>query len=322
MENTTALLWRQEDTLAERHLLVVEADDESLRNLPHQRLFLHSDLTSVVAHQYGPWPEVPEGVDLLVVILPKSRERLELVLTALSNGITQPTELWLVGPTKGGIKGALKQMKTYVEAEEVAVVDTARRCRLYAGMLQPQQGHSLADFAHHWQAGEDAYVSYPGVFSHGRLDAGTALLLEHLPASLVGLQALDVGCGAGVISLALAQRGAQVTATDVSATAAAATRATLAANGVAATVAAGDLYGELTGPFDMIVTNPPFHEGIQRTTEVTERLIQQAPTYLTPEGELWLVANHGLPYEACLKAAFRSVQVVASNNRFNVWRAE
>ncbi len=41
-------------------------------------------------------------------------------------------------------------------------------------------------------------ISLPGVFSHGRLDRGSALLLEHLDKLPSG-HLLDFGCGAGVL---------------------------------------------------------------------------------------------------------------------------
>lgn len=321
MENTTAILWRQEDTLADRKIFVVEADDPSLVNLPNRALFLHSDFAFIPAEQRGPWPQVPATANLVVVILPKSRERLALVLTALSESISEATELWLVGPSKGGIKGALKQLKPFAQAGVVDLVDTARHCRIYVAMLEPRKEKDLEAFGQQWRHGENTYISYPGVFSHGRLDEGTALLLEQLPTDFRGKTALDMGCGSGVITLELAQRGAKVTASDVSATAVAATQATLALNQQEADVQVADLYGELSSEFDYIVTNPPFHEGIARTTAVTEALIHKAPSYLKAGGELWLVANHGLPYEPILRQSFNYLERVATNNRFVVWRA-
>lgn len=322
MENTTALLWRQEDALAERQVFVVEADDANLASLPHQSMYLHSDLATIEADQYGPWPQVPSMADLVVVILPKSRERLDLVLTALSQSIENPIELWLVGPSKGGIKGALKQLQNFADGGHVDLLDTARHCRVYTAMLAPQVGKNLQDFAQQWRIGDATYVSYPGVFSHGRMDEGTALLLEQLPQSFVGNTALDMGCGAGVIALELARRHAEVTASDVSATAAAATAATLAENQQEGLVRVADLYGDLAKRFNYIVTNPPFHDGITRTTAVTEALIKEAPKYLTENGELWLVANHGLAYEPLLQQVFRQVKVVATTSRFVVWQAQ
>lgn len=321
MENTTALLWRQEAVLAQRNVFVVEADDPALAALPAQQLVLHSDWATVPAQQYAAWPVVPAGTDLIVVVLPKARQRLDLLLCALAASIEQPTELWLVGPGKGGIKGALKQLKAHASDGEVQGLDNARHCRLYSIMLLPQAGGELSQFASHWQAGEHGYVSYPGVFSHGRLDDGTALLLSVLPTQLTGQSVLDMGCGAGALALPLALRGAQVLASDVSATAVAATQATFALHNLPVTVQDADLYGDLQQRFDMICTNPPFHEGIKRTTATTEQLILQAPHYLHDHGQLWLVANHGLPYEALLQQCFGQVESVAANNRFVVWRA-
>jgi 16S rRNA (guanine1207-N2)-methyltransferase len=55
-----------------------------------------------------------------------------------------------------------------------------------------------------------------GVFSHGHVDTGTALLLREAPMPPATGDLLDLGCGAGAITLALALRspGATVWAVD------------------------------------------------------------------------------------------------------------
>jgi 16S rRNA (guanine1207-N2)-methyltransferase len=56
-----------------------------------------------------------------------------------------------------------------------------------------------------------------GVFSHGRLDPGTEVLLRRGPPLPAAGDLLDLGCGAGPIAIALALRapGARVWAVDV-----------------------------------------------------------------------------------------------------------
>src|SRR5687767_13446666 len=56
-----------------------------------------------------------------------------------------------------------------------------------------------------------------GVFSHGRLDTGTDLLLREAPAPPASGVLLDLGCGAGAIALTLARRSpaSRVVAIDV-----------------------------------------------------------------------------------------------------------
>ena len=101
----------------------------------------------------------------------------------------------------------------------------------------------------------------------------------------------------------------------------AAARATLDRNQLQGKVVGGDLYGGVEGRYRTLVTNPPFHDGRDRTTSITRRLIEQAPGHLQEDGEFWMVANRELPYVQWLDAAFRHVQVVSETNRFRVYRA-
>jgi 16S rRNA (guanine1207-N2)-methyltransferase len=328
MENTTRLLQRHQTSLSSRHVLVVGADDLGLNELTTASLRLHSDDTSLLAGQAAMLPVIDKTTDLLVIILPKSREQLAFWLASLAGQISAPMELWLVGASSGGVRGGVTTLKTF--SNDVVQRDSARHCKLFVTQLQPADFSQNA-FEKTWRcdvfpagAGVTPFEvsSYPGVFSHGRADPGTDLLLQTLaPLSMRG-SALDVGCGAGVISVALAQKGCAVTAVDVSATAVFAATQTLEKNRQAASVFCSDVFNQVEGRFDQIVTNPPFHDGTRRTTAVTQRLIEQAPQYLAGRGVLWLVANQGLPYGDWLRGAFKSVEVAAENNRFRVWRAQ
>ncbi|WP_101675035.1 methyltransferase [Alloalcanivorax mobilis] len=319
MENSTRLLWRQQDSLASRRVLVVEANDPALADLPADRIYLHADDYGVGAHQWAPLPTLPEDVDLVILPLPKAVERLELLLRSIAGSIESALEVWLVGPAKGGIRGGTTRLARY--ADDVTLVDSARHCKLYRARLRPGPALSLSDVESLVQVGDLQVVSYPGVFSHGRLDQGTALLLDALQENLPREKVLDMGCGSGVISAVLAHAGCQVSASDVSATAVAAATATLQRNALQGRVVGGDLYSGVSGRHQALITNPPFHDGRERTTAITRRLIEQAPGYLTERGEMWMVANRELPYAQWLDGAFRHVQVVRETNRFRVYRA-
>src|SRR5699024_9766503 len=124
-------------------------------------------------------------------------------------------------------------------------------------------------------------------------------------------------------------QGCQVSAVDISATAVAASGATLERNGLQGRVEGGDLYGrrrpavgqpgvgqgerapeggdwhrEKPHRFQAIITNPPFHDGRLRTTDTTRRLIEGAPARLRDDGVLWMVANRELPYAQWLSQGF------------------
>jgi release factor glutamine methyltransferase len=83
-------------------------------------------------------------------------------------------------------------------------------------------------------------------------------LLGELPAPRV----LDVGTGSGAIALALADEhpGARVIAVDVDADALALARENAARTGLADRIelVEGDLFAGASGPFDLVVANPPY----------------------------------------------------------------
>jgi 16S rRNA G1207 methylase RsmC len=145
-------------------------------------------------------------------------------------------------------------------------------------------------------AGQDYVLTAAGgVFSAGRLDPGTAVLLRKadLPGPDVTGPFLDLGCGYGAITCVLAARApaAAVYAVDVNARA----RELTAEN--AARVGAGDRV-RVAAPEDVpdevsfaqIWSNPPIRIG---KTELHALLRQWLPR-LQPDGVAWLVVARNL----------------------------
>ena len=91
----------------------------------------------------------------------------------------------------------------------------------------------------------------------------TEIVVERCLAVLEGVAApriVDVGTGSGAIALALAQErpDARVSATDTSDEALALARENADANDLRVELVVGDLLAGLKGPFDLIVSNPPY----------------------------------------------------------------
>jgi 23S rRNA (guanine1835-N2)-methyltransferase len=169
----------------------------------------------------------------------------------------------------------------------------------------------------------------PGVFGGGRPDGGAALLLRHLPTTDGPLAAADLGCGDGVLALALARRcpRATVLAVDESYRAVACARANLARNFPAPDAArvdarAGDgLDGVEPASLDLVVCNPPFHQGHAVADVAAARLFAQALAALRPGGRLLVVGNRHLGHHAKLARLFGNCETLDDDGRFLVLRA-
>lgn len=153
---------------------------------------------------------------------------------------------------------------------------------------------------------------------------------------------LDLGCGCGIIGLSLALRGIKtVLSSDISAIALRTTLLNAQYNELASQIypfacnmlpQVEDLAGVKNGlgqsaplsdhKFQIIATNPPFHEGLERSLGPTLEMIAQAKSRLLPDGCLYLVGNTSLHYEIPLRAAFSKVSELVHTTKFTVFKAQ
>jgi 16S rRNA (guanine1207-N2)-methyltransferase len=135
-----------------------------------------------------------------------------------------------------------------------------------------------------------------GTFSPGGVDRGTGVLLDSVPAPPPSGVVVDVGCGWGPITLALAAEapGATVYAVDVNQRA----RDLTAANAQRAgftnvtVVAPDDFPDDLA--VDTLWSNPPIRIGKKALHELLTTWLHR----LTPDGSAWLVVAKHLGAES------------------------
>lgn len=282
--------------------------------------------------------------DVALVYLPKGKARQRWVLDLAARALGAEGELRVAGAKREGIRSIRDAVaERFTTVLEITSGGHAQ-CIVARGPRALDAG----------SAGLDRYASeallpvpgepltcvwYPGVYGEGKLDEGSALLLEVLAqrvnaGGLEGMErVLDVGCGSGVLGAFLAraaqargllQKGLHLDLVDVDALALEAARATLRRAGLDApevSVFGSDVYSGVSGRYDLIVSNPPFHEGVRTAYDAADRLIREAPEYLRPGGRLVLVANAFLPYRDALDQTFGSHAVLAETRRFRVYEA-
>ncbi len=309
-------------TLCDDSLVAVEAARRTLALNSVNGQLVHGD-------------DVTGLFDLVLLDAPRGREWVRHLLTLAAQVLRPGGRLLLAGPNRGGIKGFIEDAREIVGPCKAVRVKASHRLAVAekqvgqagAGFPRPSLPYSpeVCEATVHGQTVR--FITRPGVFSGGELDTGTRALIETMLIR-PGESVLDLGCGCGVVGAAAAWMGGQVVCVDSSAAALHATRATLELNDVAeqVQVLASDCASAVRDRrFDVIATNPPFHQGLGVEYDVARQFVRDAAHLLVEGGgRLYLVANRFIRYERMLADVCMAVQVTTAyeDRRFRVLKAE
>lgn len=335
------------------HILILEGDNgQFARQLAlltprGQILTLARDVREVTAAQrlLAPLPNTRASDSVLpptneawnhvVLLIPKGRRYARTLLLAAGQALRPGGQLWLIGAKATGADAV------FTDAQRLfgngVVVGYKKHLRIARSIRsEPLPDPLPPEFSEPGVAPGEPYAimvqrpegrlilhTHPGIFSWDALDEGTKLLLDHL-AVHPGSRVWDVGCGAGVIGLAAALAGAsEVLLTDINLLAVAYAQQNAIRNTLdkQVTVRAADGLAGGAGKWDLIVSNPAFHEGHQVDTAMADALIAQAPALLAPGGRLLLVANRFLAYDKKMQQHFQTVTRVAETPQYHLLEA-
>ncbi len=236
--------------------------------------------------------------------------------------------LHVAGAKDEGIESIEKLIKG-----EFGAIET--RSKHHARTFWLQKPDSVPDLADALCPQEhiEGYMTAQGMFSFGKIDAGSKLLAAHLPPVIKGRVA-DFGAGWGYLSREVLSRCPNVHTLDVyegEAKALECAKLNLDSANANLSLREGlrinyewrDITADMpTRTYDFIVMNPPFHEGKLTKTSLGQAFISAASKAMRPGGRLFMVANRALPYEAVLKEKFSNVRILADESGFRVFDAK
>ncbi|MCL1476737.1 MULTISPECIES: methyltransferase [unclassified Marinobacter] len=333
---------------------VILADSAALGPVLAHNLALNPPLHSISSHQAAPlsWRDDPVltqetaitsrcsvnvmsgPFDLVVMRIPRYGDYLAWLLRRVNALLADDGVLLAGGMIKHLPDRSVDVFAQAIVTEKVCPARKKARvviCRKGSAELAnwnpAWQGYSLAAGAEIAKA--LSVAALPAVFARDKLDIGTRALLPHVTQAAAtlapGARVLDLACGNGVLGLAAlaANSHLELTFSDVSSQAviSAAANAAREFPHSAFSFHHADSISADGGEFDLILLNPPFHDGGMVGDHIALALFAAARRHLRPGGRLLLVGNRHLGYHRSLGRFFPQVRQLDANPKFVVLEA-
>lgn len=303
---STLLLGQTDDDLWQDSFMSIEATRlNAERNEQAEPNWISEDLIST-------------NYNTIVIWLPKSIDYLEYLLQTACRCLSDGGKVLIPGMVKHISTGHIKLINSaFSDVNPGRAQKKARviECR-HPNRLIPQKrlGYSV-DFL------TNKVLGFPGCYGAKALDAGARVVLEHLNEMNIHGPTLDMGCGNGILSLALLNSAPNISITLVDEHRAALRSAKYNVQQNFPSADAQFVHSNGTNclkdkEFDLIVCNPPFHQENTVTERISEKLFKDFSASLSHTGECWIIANRHLDYYKKLNALFTSVRTVSNNPKF------
>lgn len=155
------------------------------------------------------------------------------------------------------------------------------------------------------------------VFSKKGLDFGTRTLLESIDISKINGDVLDFGCGYGPIGIYIASNtNAKVDMVDINERAIHLAKCNAKINQVDVNIFESNIYSNVSGKYDYIITNPPIRVG----KKILYEILIDAKEHLNVNGHLIFVINKDQGAKSTIKDLGKHyiVKLIEKNKGFYV----
>ncbi|WP_411882171.1 class I SAM-dependent methyltransferase [Streptococcus mitis] len=184
----------------------------------------------------------------------------------------------------------------------------------------PDAAHDIHELRVELLGEKMTFLTDAGVFSKKMVDFGSQLLLKCLEVNQ-GETVLDVGCGYGPLGLSLVKTyGVQATMVDINNRALDLARQNAERNKVEVTIFQSNIYEQVEGKFDHVISNPPIRAGKQ----VVHEIIEKSKDFLENGGDLTIVIQkkQGAPSaKSKMEEVFGNCEIVKKDKGYYILRS-
>ena len=184
----------------------------------------------------------------------------------------------------------------------------------------PDAAHDIHELRVELLGHKLTFLTDAGVFSKKMIDFGSQLLLKCLEVEK-GERVLDVGCGYGPLGISLVKAyGVQATMVDINNRALDLARQNAERNKVEATIFQSNIYEQVEGKFDHVISNPPIRAGKQ----VVHEIIEKSMDFLEDDGDLTIVIQkkQGAPSaKSKMEDVFGKCEIIKKDKGYYILRS-
>jgi 16S rRNA (guanine1207-N2)-methyltransferase len=267
--------------------------------------------------------------DNVIYRVSKERSLAQHCIIESHSRLNRGGELLLLGEKHDGIK-------TQAQFAEQVFVDSMRWEKQGLCYLahfrkiqnQPSLDSSKDTYADLQEIQQDGMTFYskPGVYGWKKIDQGSRLLIDTIEPRLKAqdtknLSLLDLGCGYGYLILQLAQFGfKKLYATDNNVAAITAARKNFSEQNLSVQLSLDDCAKKLDDKIDIIICNPPFHQGFSHDKALTLEFVQRSLKLLSAGGQAYFVVNDFIALPKAVAQAGGKWELLAQQRGFKVYR--
>jgi 16S rRNA (guanine1207-N2)-methyltransferase len=276
----------------------------------------------------------PASIDVIYYRVSKEKAIVHHCINAAGQLLKPAGRLMLAGYKNEGIKSYVDKAARYLggSAEKkrssnsslLAVINKAELAAERLDDKNYQQTITLEQQA-------CQFVSKPGVYGWNKIDKGSELLIEQfaallgspgVPAKLVDQSArrvADLGCGYGFLSVKASRFfTAEYFATDNNVAAVALCEQNFQLHNVSGAAFVDDCGASIDRPVDVVLCNPPFHQGFDVAGDLTLKFLQASSRILKRGGIALFVVNSFIALEKKSAGLFTEVRMLENTGSFKV----
>lgn len=274
------------------------------------------------------WPEVDkELITSCFLRIGKEKPWVHQIINQARQFLPQQGQLFMAGGKQEGIKTFADKAAALFNSSQKAQKNgdfyTLQLSQLATPAEQYLPCEDYSQFRTVLMLKERPVVSKPGIYGWNKIDRGSELLIQTLQQETLPAceHSLDLGCGYGYLTLAAEHLPLGLrTCTDNNALAIEACKRNCQAWEIHAQTHLADCGDGLKKDYDVILCNPPFHQGFEVENHLTQRFLMAAARLLRRSGVAYFVVNQFIPLERKAEGFFKRCEKITGDGQFKIVR--